>query len=68
MATKQLTTKQLILMTHQFITDAIRDGRTDDVAYGNGALDALLGKKPNGKPFDENHSTYISGWCTVHGI
>lgn len=52
----------------KFISDAKRDGRSADVAYGAGALDATLDRPADGERYGSNHREYLAGWCRVHGI
>ena len=51
-----------------FIARAKADQRVSDVAYGNGALDALRNTPADGERFGSDHASYLAGWCAIHGI
>lgn len=64
-----MTNAQIIDKVSKFHAKAVREGRSSDVAFALGALDALRGRKADcPEAWTSNHGDYLAGWCKAHGI
>jgi hypothetical protein len=64
-----MTNAQIIAEVSKFHAKAVREGRSSDVAFALGALDALRGLAADcPEAWTANHGDYLAGWSKVHGI